>query len=735
MNRLATVSLLLLSTLTAQTGNAVQQSFGVTTHAGVVCGLGRDYSARFAPHGVTFTPALGNGVERPQTLQFTLAAVRRGATDVWQRTGNTAPSIAGNTVRYQHTHELAETYDVRADGIEQSFVFAVRPAGSGDLVVRGEITTELPLVHVGGDGARFERDEAGGVSFGAVTGVDANGARIRGGLRMVGNTLELTLPAAFVDSATYPLVLDPLIGSVFGVASTANASDFQPSVAFDTSTGRYLIVWRVDLASGDDELRGQLVSSSGVLVGNQILIAAATGSTSLRFSARVLTGINSVNRFVVVYWQGQNNPYPGPNSSLVLARAINASSGAISSATTIFSSTAQTSSQVTPVIDFAVAGHTSAALTASDAWVVYTTNNGFGFNGVLTAVRLQVGSSGAPTVVNTVAIASGFIGDFAITPSDATAQRWLLAWVESSGSSTRWVNAQTLNAAGPCGTPVLVFVGAAGDGLTELTCATSNGASFLVGWANTLGGADDLQVCPLAWSGTCSTGTLTAGTVLTLPPSLGSKTQPVLEFVKDKYVIAWRSQAGANPWRVRLLPLHPTTGAPAGADVALDSTIVSEFTPAVASRWSGGDTASDEALAVWTNQNGIRARRYEATGGGTVTSLGGACGIPGFSDVATYGGLPTLGTTFTIELLAPTAPVLALIVGFTQSPLACGPCTIVPSPDLVLAGAGPVPVAVPLDANLIGFELYTQWLQLRPSGCPLLPDFGFSNTLKFTIAE
>jgi hypothetical protein len=37
--------------------------------------------------------------------------------------------------------------------------------------------------------------------------------------------------------------------------------------------------------------------------------------------------------------------------------------------------------------------------------------------------------------------------------------------------------------------------------------------------------------------------------------------------------------------------------------------------------------------------------------------------------------------------------------------------------------------------SLIGAELFTQWLQWRPSGCPILPDFAFSNTLKFTIAE
>ena len=50
-------------------------------------------------------------------------------------------------------------------------------------------------------------------------------------------------------------------------------------------------------------------------------------------------------------------------------------------------------------------------------------------------------------------------------------------------------------------------------------------------------------------------------------------------------------------------------------------------------------------------------------------------------------------------------------------------------------GGGTVNVTVPFDANLIGFSLYTQWLQWRQAGCGLLPDFGFSNTLRVTIAE
>ena len=79
--------------------------------------------------------------------------------------------------------------------------------------------------------------------------------------------------------------------------------------------------------------------------------------------------------------------------------------------------------------------------------------------------------------------------------------------------------------------------------------------------------------------------------------------------------------------------------------------------------------------------------------------------------------------------------MLGLVVGFTANPLVCGPCTLVPSTDVLIGGAGPVPIAVPFQASLIGAELIGQWLQWRQAGCPLATDYGVSNALKFTIAE
>ena len=92
------------------------------------------------------------------------------------------------------------------------------PPGSGDLVVRGRIVTDLacatPDVKV--DSLAFEVPGAphlGGIAIGEVTGIDAAGERAAGWMRCDGDTLDLVLPASFVDGARLPLVLDPLIST------------------------------------------------------------------------------------------------------------------------------------------------------------------------------------------------------------------------------------------------------------------------------------------------------------------------------------------------------------------------------------------------------------------------------------------------------------------------------------------------------------------------------------------
>lgn len=55
------------------------------------------------------------------------------------------PFTTHTDYRYEHRYaKVVETYDVRSDGVEQTFTIADRPAGSGDLVVRGRRHIPMP---------------------------------------------------------------------------------------------------------------------------------------------------------------------------------------------------------------------------------------------------------------------------------------------------------------------------------------------------------------------------------------------------------------------------------------------------------------------------------------------------------------------------------------------------------------------------------------------------------------
>lgn len=697
----------------------VNGSFGVVRHEGALHGLGPDYSARFAADGVTFTPALGAAVAEPATLRVSLVDVRRGRDTLCARQPEVAPDADGNQVRYRHSADIVELHDVCVDGIEQSFVFATRPPGQGDLVVRCAIATTMSLASAGDDGVRFEHPGAGGVAFGAVTGIDAAGARCRGSLRCDGTTLEMALPASFVDSATYPLVLDPLIGSSFLIANIAGGSDVQPSIAYSHGAQRHLVVWSVPMSATTAEIRAQFVTSAGFLGPQTLLSTTATPG--------VRPAVAFVNRYYqfVLAWAG------GSVASVVLMHATTG---------------AQTGPMVWSqapalVTGLALGGDIRSSIFGQyeDALCVVATRNPTTAAG---SVRFRTVYT--DTFLATLGPVTTVYGDVPLDFGAPAAAKHVGPTFAGSG---RWVcSVGWRNQANPSSPGLTCFSVDTYDGTlcdyAPTSWTTGSGSYPLHTSVAVVGDGDYLVACQASAStialrrghatGSCQAGSLTLGLPFDPTGPGGSDDLPEVDFTGDRYVLVWRHATATTP-NVKAMSVGVAAGAGAEHYVSGPSSSP-QYDPAVVALRSGGDSFSDEALILWASA-GIRARQWEATTSGGVTNLGGACGTIGLNDFASYGGTPVIGGTFTVSLVSPTAPVLGLIVGFSANPFACGPCTIVPTPDVLLGGGGTVAIAVPLEASLIGATLVTQWLQWRQAGCALLPDFGFSNALSFTIGE
>ncbi|HSM93065.1 MAG TPA: hypothetical protein VLT47_09260, partial [Anaeromyxobacteraceae bacterium] len=179
-----------------------------------------------------------------------------------------------------------------AEGVEQSWRFARRPDGDGDLEVRvalvaGEFTGETEA------GLHFSAG-ALGVRYGHATWIDGVGVETAVPARWDGGAVLLRVPAAVVEGSIFPAVLDPVISPERDTdapvyAPAINPQD-QPSLAFGGTT--YLVVWR--------DYRG---GTSNDVVGARV--SAADGSL-LDVAGLSISTADGAQEFPVVAWGGTN---------------------------------------------------------------------------------------------------------------------------------------------------------------------------------------------------------------------------------------------------------------------------------------------------------------------------------------------------------------------------------------------------------------------------------------------
>ncbi|MCA8950737.1 MAG: hypothetical protein KDE27_14640 [Planctomycetes bacterium] len=180
---------------------------------------GARYKVAFE-NGATFVPYLGRSYPALRPFAWRTRSVRIGETEV----AVGAPRFRHGDYRAEFDRGgVVEAYDVRADGLEQTFVIATRPAGVGDLVIRGDVATELVADARAGEHAAVDFRDADGnaiVRYGAATAVDAAGDRQPMTTAFGDGILTLRLDAAWLAAASYPIVVDPLLGNIFSVTDT-----------------------------------------------------------------------------------------------------------------------------------------------------------------------------------------------------------------------------------------------------------------------------------------------------------------------------------------------------------------------------------------------------------------------------------------------------------------------------------------------------------------------------------
>jgi hypothetical protein len=215
--------------------------------SGAVWVVGKTYKARFGSEGATYVPFLGSRAPRNFPVTFNVSTVTSAGQPVAFEAVASAHRT-GDVVAFERG-SFVEEYAIASDSIEQRFVFRSLPS-RGEIVVSIDVTSDLEG-KTDASGFRFE-NALGHVRYGRAFALDARGSKIGIESRLENGRIDLVVPASFVETAEFPLVVDPYAGTI--TVDADSDSDWQADVAYDASTNRFAVVYERQFSAADHDI-------------------------------------------------------------------------------------------------------------------------------------------------------------------------------------------------------------------------------------------------------------------------------------------------------------------------------------------------------------------------------------------------------------------------------------------------------------------------------------------------
>jgi hypothetical protein len=230
--------------------------------------------------------------------------------------GDVQPIADGKRMRIDYDRgALIERYVCKTEAVEQQFVLP-RPISrsAGDLVIEGKVTSNGSF-HATDKGWIWSGPE-GVVSLGRLTVFDGQGIRLPSSMIVSADRIRLMVDGEALAAATYPVTLDPEVGtndfriSNVGIDGTTTSGASSPNVAYDSTNNQYLVVWwQTDGA--ETEIYGQLIDGSGNEAGSDFRISDMGPNGNANYAAyNPAVAFNSTNGEFLVVWQGDDNTAP-----------------------------------------------------------------------------------------------------------------------------------------------------------------------------------------------------------------------------------------------------------------------------------------------------------------------------------------------------------------------------------------------------------------------------------------
>lgn len=721
----------------------VQDTHGVFEFEGELFAMGGGLDTTFEAGHVVITPILGKAAPHNMPLILELDSIRRGGATAFEAGGDARPVRGDNRVDYRHGAGITERFVARADGLKQSFLIDSPLSGSGDLVVRMDVTTELRAEVV--ERARelsFQALDIGFVNIGTVVGIDANGARVEGTMNFDGEHLEYTLPASFVDTATYPIDVDPLINQTFANVGRS-FNDFNVDASYDATTDTYIVTYESAPSATTSYLFFRCVSGANP---PQRLTTQPT-DTIFRRNNVFATGLkvannNQLDQWVVVWQDNSAGDWD------IRGATIDTATQAPSAAFDI--STAVGIDEVQPD----VAGDSSGATQVTVVWAegpAMATPAPTGIAASTLDLTIMPPLPSTPTP-----IFSGVPCDNpAITQDGGAAQRQFVAFRLNLAT----IAVCALDAAGTLINPPIPATTSTstGHGLCDIA---GNGDHFTVIMEELEQGSstdNDIRTTHGIWN---SGIVLIDSFIIEADPNANER-EPKITLTSSKYAACWIDPNGIfNSSNVESSDIEAT-------NLQLDSAARCgnpAFIPGDATNWmiepgftsklAGGAAGSDDALilnrqeAVGGGNGVLRARYYAPFAGGPITAVTGTGGCANGAAIG-IGSPAAIGNqNFSITLSGadPSISLAFLLIDITRSApntpcgAACGGL-IIPQVGVqagVSAGGASINIPIPCDVGLGGAGFYAQWVTVGgpvAGSCALVSGVRPSDAIDIVIGD
>ena len=249
---------------------------------------GQSYKFGFDAAGATFYPALGPNAPRnyPHRLSPDLVTIGGEALSF---ASESAPRRVADRVELERG-TFVEAYDFALDSVEQTFVFASLPSRE-EIVVHIPIASDFPGISTD-EGLEF-RGELGSVKYGRAVAIDADGARAEAPVTLAQGSITIRVPAEFVRNAALPLVIDPVVGSVYIDSTTFDT--LSPDVAWEPFHNGWLVVYEQVYSDTDHDVYARFLSPAGLTISSFTVDLSSSNWSSPR-----VANLAAYKQFLVV---------------------------------------------------------------------------------------------------------------------------------------------------------------------------------------------------------------------------------------------------------------------------------------------------------------------------------------------------------------------------------------------------------------------------------------------------